>query len=517
MRTTLSALLVAAIALPVYAKPAPKPPVPLEEYFKIRRVGSRSGILMSFSHDEKLVAYLSDEGGRADVWVQPVAGGPAKQLTHVKGFIQGLAFSPTQDKLIYTTDIGGDELPHLFLTDSKGTSPRDILPTQPAGRRTDFVDWADDGKTFLYVSSIRDEKYQDLYEYDVATGKSERLWEASGKLNLANVSRDHKRFIIGETLSDTNGNLYLVERGKKDDKTLLTPHKGDALYDAKDISRDAKTLYYTSDSGREFTALYAMDLDSHASMPIAQPDWDVDGAGFTRGWKYFFTDINADGQSRVDVKDAETGKTVKLPAPPPGGAWVPLATSRTDRYFGVRLQGDGAPATPYVIDTQTMSAHKHRRDAAAGAGRSQDGGRRDRAHRVVRRQEGARVLVQARRRRAVPRGHRRARRADGAVAARVRTDRASTWCRRATWCWCRTCAARRATARRTPSSTTRISAAARSRTSSPARSGWSRARTPTPTRWSSWAAATAATWRSPRRPSRRPSSRRTSTTSASRI
>jgi dipeptidyl aminopeptidase/acylaminoacyl peptidase len=95
--------LVAALASSVYAKPAPRAPVPIEEYFKIRRVGSRSGVLLSFSHDEKLVAYLSDEGGRADVWVQPVAGGAATQITHVRGFIQGLAFSPASDQLAYTT------------------------------------------------------------------------------------------------------------------------------------------------------------------------------------------------------------------------------------------------------------------------------------------------------------------------------------------------------------------------------------------------------------------------------
>src|ERR1044071_6931703 len=45
---------------------APKAPIALEEYLNIRRVGSRSGILLSFSHDEKLIAYLSDEGGRTD-------------------------------------------------------------------------------------------------------------------------------------------------------------------------------------------------------------------------------------------------------------------------------------------------------------------------------------------------------------------------------------------------------------------------------------------------------------------
>src|SRR5438045_631256 len=74
---------------------APKAPVALEEYFKIRRIGSRSGILLSFSHDEKLVAYLSDESGRTEIWVQPIDGGAPRQLTHVKGFIQGLSFSPS--------------------------------------------------------------------------------------------------------------------------------------------------------------------------------------------------------------------------------------------------------------------------------------------------------------------------------------------------------------------------------------------------------------------------------------
>jgi hypothetical protein len=58
---------------------------------KTRRVGSRAGILLSFSRDERLVAYLSDEGGRTDVWVQPVAGGTARQLTHVAGFVHSKA------------------------------------------------------------------------------------------------------------------------------------------------------------------------------------------------------------------------------------------------------------------------------------------------------------------------------------------------------------------------------------------------------------------------------------------
>jgi dipeptidyl aminopeptidase/acylaminoacyl peptidase len=337
---------------------APRPPVPLEEYFKIRRIGSRSGILLSFSHDEKLVAYLSDAGGRTDVWVQPVEGGPATQITHVKGFIQGLSFSPAADQLVYATDTGGDELPHLFVTDSKGSSPRDLNADLPPGRRADFLEWAGDGQSFVFVSSLRDEHYLDLYEYEVRGGRSERLWEGAGKLSLAAVSRDHRRFIIAEQLSDADTNLYLVERGDQGRSRLLTPHQGEVIFNPVDLARDGRTLYYTTDQGREFAALYAMDLSSGASTPLARPDWDVENAGFTHAWKYFFIVTNVDGQLRLELRDAATQKPAELPQPPPGGRWVPLVSSRTDRYLGVRLQGDGAPATPYLIDLQSGTARK---------------------------------------------------------------------------------------------------------------------------------------------------------------
>ena len=337
---------------------AHKAPIALEEYLNIRRVGSRSGILLSFSHDEKLIAYLSDEGGRTDVWVQPVAGGAGRQITHVKGFVQGLAFSPTRDQLIYTTDIGGDELPHVFLTDSTGASPRDITADMPAGRRADFIDWAIDGKTLLFVSSARDERYLDLYEYNLATGRSQRLWESSGKLALATVSRDHRRFIIAETLSDTDSNLYLVERGAKAKPVLLTPHHGDVAYNPADLSPDGKILYFTSDENREFAGLLAMNLADRTAKPVAQPEWDVDGAGFSQGGRYFYVVTNADGTPQLDLRDTRSHSPVALPAPPPGSAWVPLASSPHDRYIGARLQSDAAPATPYVIEVATGTARK---------------------------------------------------------------------------------------------------------------------------------------------------------------
>jgi dipeptidyl aminopeptidase/acylaminoacyl peptidase len=336
---------------------APVAPVPLEEYFKVRRISSRGGILLSFSYDEQLVAYLSDEGGRADIWVQPVAGGNPWQVTHASGFVHSLAFSPHSDLLVYEADVGGDELPHLFATDSKGNQPRDLTPDLPKGSRTIFVDWALDGKTFLYLSSERDEKYLDLWEYDVSKNKATRLWNSSGKLSFMDVSRDHKRFLVNETNSDADNNLYLVERGAAKG-TLLTPHTGEVLYESGGFSKDSKTLHLTSDAEGEFRALYALDLAKKTQKPELRADWDVVRAGYSYTFKYFGSSINEDGSSKLQLTDAATHKQVTLPAAPPGGAWIPLAWSPKDRYLGVRLQSDATPTAPYIIDVQAGTARQ---------------------------------------------------------------------------------------------------------------------------------------------------------------
>jgi len=331
---------------------APQAPVPLEEYFKIRRVGS-----LRFSYDEKRIAYTSDEGGRPDIWVQAIEGGPPRQVTHVKGFVHSLAFSPKSDRLVYEADTGGDELPHLYLTNSSGEDPRDIAEQYPAGRRTSFVEWAEDGKTFVYLSNLRDARYMDLYEYKIASGKSDLLWKASGNLAFALASRDHKRFIIQETISDANSNLYLLMRGSPK-SSLLTKHSGEVLYDPKAFSRNGATLYYTSDEEGEFTSLLAMDLKTKRPSPVLKAEWDVEDAGFSRRWKYFWTVTNVDGTPKLALSETATKKPVSLPAAPGAGGWSPGVFSNSDRYLSAVLRSDSAPAQLYIIDLETNAAKK---------------------------------------------------------------------------------------------------------------------------------------------------------------
>ena len=336
---------------------APVAPVPLETYFETRRLFG-----ISFSPDERWVAFASDVGGRPDVYVEPIEGGAATQITHVNGQLWNFDFSPTEDRLVYQADVGGDENTRLFLTDHLGTAPVEITAGDPADRRAEYVDWSRDGKSLLYQSNRRDLQLLDLYEYDLASGKSKMVWQAAGNLAFANVSHDHRRIALFETLSDVNSNAYVVEDGKP---RLLTPHQGNVLYGPADFTADDRALLYTSDEEGEFAALRSMDLASVKSQAVLKTSWDVEAAGFSPTFKYQFTQVNVDGAPLLELKDA-SGKPVALPPAPRGGFWSLLAIyrypnqprfSRSERYFGANAFGSTTPGVPYVIDLQTGTSH----------------------------------------------------------------------------------------------------------------------------------------------------------------
>ena len=94
--TSLCALALACAASKpaAQAQPRARAPVPLDEYFKVRRHLTFFSRGLRFSHDEKLAVFQSDAGGRLDLWVKPLDGGPAKQVTDFKdSLISGFAWS----------------------------------------------------------------------------------------------------------------------------------------------------------------------------------------------------------------------------------------------------------------------------------------------------------------------------------------------------------------------------------------------------------------------------------------
>lgn len=326
-------------------RPVAKAPVALEEYLKVSDV--RGGA--SFSHDEALVAWLSSRGGQPEVWVEPVEGGPARQLTHTNGFVGGFEFSPTQDLMVYTADAAGDGAQHLYVTDSTGRAPTPLIPDEKPETRTDFLQWAQDGRSFLYMSNRRDPQFMDLYTYELATKRSQLVWKPSGTLTWAGASRDLRQHVLVDNRSDVDNALFLFSPGQAA-PVALTPHTGQVLYWPAEFSPDGKSLYAVSDEGGEFQALVRIDLKTKQKTVEAAPRWDVDSAQFSARGTYFVTRVNVDGAAEVTMKEVKTGQRVPLEGFGTSARLVPRTFSPSDRFLVARTESERAPRGQWLLD-----------------------------------------------------------------------------------------------------------------------------------------------------------------------
>src|SRR5438105_4357635 len=69
----------------------------------------------AFSADETRLLLSSDSSGVFNAYSIPVAGGTPKPLTDSKSHAAfGVSYFPSDDRILYTQDEGGNELNHLY-------------------------------------------------------------------------------------------------------------------------------------------------------------------------------------------------------------------------------------------------------------------------------------------------------------------------------------------------------------------------------------------------------------------
>jgi len=345
--------LLAATFLLLVAPVAAQKPVKeytIEQFMNTVRLGGSS-----FSADDKSVLFHSNKTGIFNVYSVPVTGGAATQLTNsTKESTYSVAYFPTDGRILYTYDRGGNENSHLYLRELNGTE-RDLTPGEKT--KANFAGWSQDRKSFYFSTNERDSRFFDLYEMPVDTLKPTMLYKDETGIDFADISYD-KKFIAfqknGGSAADSD--VYLYNVATKEMKNI-TEHTGDMANSPQTFDTDSKYLYYLTDSGSEYAYVARYNLSTGKSETVEKAPWDISYTYFSRHGKYRVTAINEDARTNIKIYDQATGKPIALPQLP-NAVITGVNISPSEKLMAFYLNGDRSPSNLYVYNFATKKATK---------------------------------------------------------------------------------------------------------------------------------------------------------------
>ncbi|MFM7854687.1 MAG: TolB family protein, partial [Flammeovirgaceae bacterium] len=113
----------------------------------------------AFSADESKIVYNSRATGIFNAYEIDLKTGQEKQLTSsTTNAIFSQSYFPSDDRMLYTSDNGGNEINHLYVRNQDG-SVIDLM--QDSTAKAQFAGWSYNKKLMYYSSNSRDKKFFD--------------------------------------------------------------------------------------------------------------------------------------------------------------------------------------------------------------------------------------------------------------------------------------------------------------------------------------------------------------------
>ncbi len=283
----------------------------LDRLYMTRTVGGAA-----WSPDGKEVVFVSNISGRNNLWLVPSDGGWPRQLTVSDQRQTQPTWSPDGKWIAYMSDYDGDEQWDIFMVSPKTgmvvnlTSTREIAEEHPR--------WSPDGRYLAYMVKPKTSSVFEIDVYDTVMRDTKHLTSGTpaDKMNVNPIwSKDGKQIVYTqEQAKGTDSNIFMVaiDGGQP---VLLTPHSGEQLFRADDISPDGKKILITSNAvnGHENAGL--LDVASKTISWLTEEKWEVSGGHFSPDGKHVTWVANADGNSEIYLHNLLTGKTSTIPLP----------------------------------------------------------------------------------------------------------------------------------------------------------------------------------------------------------
>lgn len=349
-----SALAAEAAAQPAAVQPA-TPTYTAAQFFDTTSYGLAYSGAKAFSPDGQSVLIRSDKTGVFNAYALPIAGGePVALTTSTTSAANPVSYFPSDARILFSQDGGGDELSHLFVRAVDGTVT-DLTPGDKV--KADFLGWSRDGKTFYVMSNGRDPAAFDVIAYDAATYEHRMVFENTGGFSPAALSPDGRWLVLDKALTSANNDLYLADLTQPGEPKLLTPHEGDVAYAAYDFTPDSKAVLIGTDQNGEFQQAFRHDLATGAVAPLIQAGWDVSFVFYSPSGRYRVSGLNADAKTELTLLDTTMSRPVALTGLPDGDIGN-VRFSEDEKTIAFTVSSDTSPSDIFVADLTTGQARR---------------------------------------------------------------------------------------------------------------------------------------------------------------
>jgi len=341
----------------------------IENLYMTRQVGGAT-----WSPDGKTVAFISNLSGRNNLWLVPAEGGWPTQLTISDQRQISPTWSPDGKWIAYASDYDGDEQWDIFLVSPKTgqvvniTHTREIAEMSPA--------WSPDARYVAYMVKPKTSSVFEIDVYDTLVRDVRHLTTGTPKdrLNASPIWSADGKFIVytQEQAKGTDSNVFLVDIATAQ-STLLTPHEGERLHSANDISPDRKHVLITSNAGNGYDNVGLLDIATKKIRWVTQDKWEISGESFSPDGKSLIYTANVDGNTDIYLHDLASGKARALPLPkglnqPAGG---PSPFTRDSSRLLYYHNGPTSPGDLWVYNLADGKSHQLTHSLVGGV-RSQD-------------------------------------------------------------------------------------------------------------------------------------------------
>lgn len=320
-----------------------------EEFYKTTSVfGS------SINHDGSTALITSDATGIFNAYGQPLDGSTPEQLTHsTVDSTFAISWFPTDNRILYNADKGGNELDHVYVRELDGTST-DLTPGTDL--KAGFADWDEDDQQFYIMTTERDARYFDLYKYQINDYSREMVYQNDDGYMLVAISPNGHWLVLGKANSNADSDLFLVNLMTEDQTPVhITAHEGDVAYSAYSFSRDSEKLIYATNEFGEYVQAWSYDIASSQSSHHYKADWDVSFVYFSDDGKYQVAGTNEDASTKISITETDSGGEILMPDLPEGDLRG-VNFSDDGEIMVFYISSDSSPSNLYVHNIGSAAA-----------------------------------------------------------------------------------------------------------------------------------------------------------------